>query len=161
MKLQFHRFKLQKRAFPVFLALTMFSYSGPETELVALINHERQAHNLPSVSINWELARLARYRAEEMQMLEFFSFESPAYDSPKEMLARFGMEFTEVGASIAVGRENAEDVFNAWMTSNEYRNKILNPEFTAVGVGFTRNANGKAYWTLLLMSNQTSCEEFV
>ena len=135
----------------LFLALT-FSYSGPETELIALINQERQAQNLTEVSINWELTRLARYRAEEMQKLEFFSFESPVYGCPRGMLVQFGIPFEDVGASIAAGQHTAENVFAVWIASDEHREKILHPEFTSVGVGFTHNTGGKPYWTLIMAS---------
>ena len=138
--------------FIIFCALSLFSFASPETELVALVNQERQNAGLSTLAINWEVARLARYRTEEMQTLGFFGHDSKLYNAPDEMLIRFGVEFCQAGVSIAKGQNTAADVFAAWFASAEHREKLLNPNFTSAGVGLTYSADGTPYWALMLIS---------
>ena len=137
------------RKFIMIFALCGFSYLVPESEVIALINRERPDNKL---AINWQVARLARYRAEEMQKLNFFGHNSPIYGLPDDMLLRFGIEFSKAGASIALGQETAQTVANAWLTDPKHRVKLLNPSFTHAGVGLSFCEKGLPHWTLLMIS---------
>ena len=134
------------------VSLCGFSYSAPETEVVALINQERQSAGVQPLAINWEVARLARYRAEEMPKLQFFDHNSPMYGNPDDMLENFGIEFNKTGVSIARGAADARRVAHAWLESASHRDKILNETFTHAGVGLSFSENGVPYWTLMLIS---------
>jgi uncharacterized protein YkwD len=131
--------------------LGIFSFIGPETELINAVNHQRAVHGVPPLAVNWETARLARYRAEEMVKLEFFGHESRIYDCTDEMLVRFGVPFSAVGVNIAKGQETAEEVLNAWLTSETHRQVLLNAEYTSAGVGLAF-CEDFPYWTLILTS---------
>jgi uncharacterized protein YkwD len=133
-------------------ALLFFSFSSAETDLVAAVNRERLANGVPQLAVNWEIARLARYRAEEMVKLEFFGHESRIYGCTGEMLTRNGIAFAEAGVKIAKGQECAEEVLNAWLSSDAHREVLLNPEYTAAGVGLAFD-DDIPYWTLILISS--------
>jgi len=129
-----------------------FSYTGPETELTAAINRERDAHSLAPLSINWELARLARHRAEEMQQLGFITHESFAYGNPQDMLTHFGIDYEAVGVNIAKGQDTPEEVVAAWLTSAMHTELLLDNTFTQIGVGLAHDKYMLPYWVVILAS---------
>ncbi|MCL1845982.1 MAG: CAP domain-containing protein [Defluviitaleaceae bacterium] len=133
------------------LAFIFFSFSGPETELLAEINKARAAHGAPALAFNHEAARLARYRTEEMVVLDFFGHESRFYGEPDEMLLKFGVPFTAAGVNIAKGQKSAEEVVNAWLSSPAHAGNLLDEKFTSAGVGFFHD-DDIPYWTIFLIS---------
>jgi len=140
----------------LFVTLTAFGfeYTGPETELILLINEERKTNNAPLLILDWELARLARLRTEEMKTHKLFDHESLIYGSPVELLDRFRISYTLAGANIAKGQETPQDVLEAWQKSESHHSNIIDPNFTSAGVGLSWDDNGIAYWALLLITNQ-------
>ena len=137
----------------VIVLLCGFSYKGPETELVELLNHERAAVNAAPLTIDWEVARLARYKVEDMQHLGFIGYVSPVYGSPEDMLRRFEIPYCSLGITVAKGQESAEEVVKAWLSSSTHSKVLLNTEFSHAGVGFTRNAEDIPYWAIILFTS--------
>ena len=134
------------------LICAIFVFSGPETELIHEVNKAREAHGVEALAVNWEAARLARYRSEEMVELNFFGHHSRIYGEPDEMLMRFGLPFTNAGINIAKGQDSAKEVVNAWLSSPEHRENLLNADFTSAGVGISYDEE-IPYWTLFLISS--------
>lgn len=130
-----------------------FIFSGPETELISEINRERETRGVMPLAVNWEAARLARYKSEEMVSLNFFGHESRVYGEPDEMLARFGVPFTAAAVNIAKGQETAREVLAAWLASPAHREILLDARFTAAGAGVAFD-DGIPYWTLFLISSE-------
>ena len=56
-----------------------------------------------------------------------------------------------VGENIAYGQKTPEQVMEGWMNSQGHRANILNPNFTAIGVGYYQNSRGVSYWTQLFV----------
>ena len=138
------------------LTASIFVYTGPETELVMLINEMRKVNDAPPLVLNWELARLARLRAEEMKTHKLFDHESLIYGSPSELLDRFQISYTHAGANIAMGQETPQAVLNAWLESDSHHGNLIAPSFTNVGVGISRDDDGIVYWVLLLITTPAS-----
>ena len=135
------------------LALTgaVYEYTGPETALVALINEARKQSGISPLCIDWEIARLARYKSEEMKNLGLFGHESMVYGEPDQILTRFNVPFTTIGTNIAMGYETPEEVFEAWLASPGHKEVITNAHLNAAGVGISTNDDGITYWTLILV----------
>ena len=131
--------------------LLLICYSGPEVELIDEINKYRLEQGITPLAINWEAARLARYKAEEMRLLDFFSHDSAVYGETGDMLVRFGILFSEAGVNIAMGQENVGEVVSAWFGSAGHRENLLNAAFTSAGAGISYDGD-IAYWTLILLS---------
>ena len=129
---------------------TIFGYVGPETILVDIINHERQLQGIAPLEMNWEVARLARYKTDEMIRLQYFGHESPVYGTPSEMLARFHICAASVGANIAMGQACPQEVADAWLSSPPHRVNIFCTDYSQVGVGHAR-CDDFDYWTLILL----------
>lgn len=126
-------------------------YNGPETELIALINSEREATGVSPLSINWEVARLARYKSEEMMKHNLFGHESLIYGSPSQLLNRFSIPHSTLGANIAMGQETAQEVLRDWQNSSGHESNLLNTDYTSAGVGLCWDEKGIPYWTLILI----------
>ena len=129
-----------------------WDYTGPEVELIKLINTERQENGIPPLTINWEVARLARYKTEEMNKHQLFGHDSLIYGSPSQILDRYNIPYNSLGANIAKGQETAHDVMEDWRQSSGHMSNLLNASYTSAGVGLSRDDNGILYWKLILIA---------
>lgn len=107
-----------------------------EKEVVRLVNEERAKYGLSALTENWELSRVARYKAQDMCDNHYFSHTSPIYGSPFTMMSNFGISYRTAGENIAMGYATPERVVAAWMNSSGHRANILNSTYTEIGVGY-------------------------
>jgi uncharacterized YkwD family protein len=120
-----------------------YSVLAIEREVVQLVNQIRASYGLGQLTLNEELSRVARIKAEDMAKNRYFSHNSPTYGSPFDMMRQFGISYRTAGENIAMGYSTAKQVVDAWMNSEGHRANILNASFTQIGVGYTANGN---YW---------------
>ncbi len=123
------------------------AYRDFQKRVITLVNKERAANGLSALKENAELDKVATLKSEDMAKLNYFSHTSPTYGSPFEMLSQFGITYTAAGENIAMGQPTPESVMDAWMNSEGHRANILNSNYTEIGVGITKNANGQYIWT--------------
>ncbi|MDD2435368.1 MAG: SafA/ExsA family spore coat assembly protein [Bacilli bacterium] len=122
-----------------------------ETEVIRLVNQERQKNGVPPLTENTELSRIARLKSNDFVNNNYFSHNSPTYGSPFEMLRTFGVNFSAAAENIASGQRTAEEVMNTWMNSSGHRANILNQAYNQIGVGVARDSDGTLYWTQLFI----------
>ena len=120
-----------------------YSPTEYERKVVDLINDIRRTEGLRELSIDPELSRVARIKAQEMHDKHYFDHNSPAYGTPFEMMRAFGIRYRVAGENIAVGFRTPQAVVEGWMNSDGHRANILNPEFTKIGMGFVADGG---YW---------------
>lgn len=142
--------------FLVTLTASAYEYNGPETELILLINEEREASDAPPLILDWELTRLARLRTEEMRTHKLFDHESLVFGSPSALLDHFRISYSLAGANIAMGQETPHEVLEAWKKSDLHYSNLVNQSFTNVGLGISWDDEGISYWTLLFINAQES-----
>jgi uncharacterized YkwD family protein/spore coat assembly protein SafA len=123
------------------------SYNSLEEEVVRLVNIERGKQGLGSLKMNWELARVARLKSEDMAIKRYFDHQSPTYGSPFDMMKSFGIKYLNAGENIAKGQKTAADVMKGWMNSPGHKANILNANYTEIGVGVAKDSSGTIYWT--------------
>ena len=119
-----------------------------EKEVVRLVNEIRAEHGLKTLTYDWELSRVARYKSQDMRDNRYFSHTSPVYGSPFQMMKSFGISYRSAGENIAKGQATPQAVVNAWMNSSGHRANILNASYTHIGVGYV--ADGR-YWTQMFI----------
>lgn len=119
-----------------------------EAEVVRLVNVERAKVGLPALKNDWELARVAEHKSQDMATKKYFDHTSPTYGSPFTMLKNYGISYRSAGENIAQGQRSAAEVVNAWMNSSGHRANILNKNYTHIGVGYVSNGN---YWTQMFI----------
>ncbi|MBE6595804.1 MAG: SafA/ExsA family spore coat assembly protein [Ruminococcaceae bacterium] len=120
-----------------------------EQEVIRLVNEIRAQNGLRPLAYDWQLARVARYKSEDMRANRYFSHTSPVYGSPFQMIRNFGITYRSAGENIAKGYTSPQAVVNGWMNSAGHRANILNASFTHIGVGY---AGGGNYWTQMFIS---------
>lgn len=120
-----------------------------EQEVIRLVNEIRVKNGLKSLTYDWQLGRVARFKSQDMKDNHYFSHNSPVYGSPYQMLRSFGISYRSAGENIAKGYTTAQAVVNAWMNSTGHRANILNAGYTHIGVGYVSGGN---YWTQLFIS---------
>lgn len=119
-----------------------------EQEVIRLVNEIRVQNGLPTLTHNWELSRVARYKSQDMKDNNYFSHTSPVYGSPFQMIKNFGIRYRSAGENIAKGYASPQAVVNGWMNSSGHRANILNASFTQIGVGYVAGGN---YWTQMFI----------
>ena len=124
------------------------SVTAFEQEVVKLVNQTRKANGLKELTVNWELARVARYKSQDMHDKRYFSHTSPTYGSPFTMMKNFGITYRTAGENIAMGYTTPRSVFDGWMNSPGHRANILNAGYRQIGVGFFEEGY---YWTQMFI----------
>ncbi|WP_339230246.1 CAP domain-containing protein [Oceanobacillus sp. FSL K6-2867] len=119
-----------------------------EQEVIRLVNAERANAGLPALKYDWELARVAKHKSQDMKDKGYFSHTSPTYGSPFTMMQNYGIKYKSAGENIAKGQSTAQQVVNAWMNSSGHRANILSKDYTHIGVGYVKSGH---YWTQMFM----------
>ena len=119
-----------------------------ENEVIRLVNEIRVKNGLNSLTVNWELSRVARYKSQDMKDNNYFSHTSPVYGSPFAMIKNFGISYKSAAENIAKGQSTPQAVVNAWMNSSGHRANILNASYIKIGVGYVASGN---YWTQMFI----------
>ena len=119
-----------------------------EQEVIRLVNEIRAENGLKTLTYDWELSRVARYKSQDMKDNKYFSHTSPVYGTPFQMIRNFGISFRSAGENIAKGYTTPQAVVNGWMNSSGHRANILNANYTHIGVGYVSGGN---YWTQMFI----------
>jgi uncharacterized YkwD family protein/spore coat assembly protein SafA len=122
-----------------------------ENEVVRLTNQERAKYGLPALKIDWQLARVARYKSADMRDKNYFSHNSPTYGSPFTMMKNFGISYRTAAENIAAGQRTPQEVVRAWMNSPGHRANILKRDVTHIGVGYAKGGSYGHYWTQMFI----------
>ncbi|MDP4107179.1 MAG: SafA/ExsA family spore coat assembly protein [Bacillota bacterium] len=122
-----------------------------ESQVITLTNQERAKNGLKALTANWELSRVARYKAMDMRDKNYFSHTSPTYGDPFTMMKNFGIAFTAAAENIAAGQATPQDVVSAWMNSPGHRANILSTTYTEIGVGYAAGGSYKTYWSQMFI----------
>ncbi|MCK1999942.1 CAP domain-containing protein [[Brevibacterium] frigoritolerans] len=123
-----------------------------ENQVVTLVNKERAKVGLPALKSDWELARVAKFKSEDMRDKKYFNHNSPTYGTPFEMMKSFGINYKTAGENIAAGQTTADEVMKSWMNSPGHKANILSKNFTYIGVGYAKGGSYGHYWTQQFIS---------
>lgn len=118
-------------------------------DVIDFTNEERRRHGLPQLTTDIDLQKAAQLKAEDMSATDELSYQSTHYGSPFEMLKGLGIQFNTASENIAKGPHDPKEVVDAWMNHTEYRENILNPDMTHIGVGYVTDGD---YWAQILIS---------
>lgn len=124
---------------------TTSTLNTDEKEVFDLINKQRTNNGLSALTIDSEVQRVARIKAQDMVDNNYFSHTSPTYGSPFDMLKSFKISYKTAGENIAGNSSNSAAV-NAWMNSSGHKANILNSGFNYTGIGVVSSPKyGKMY----------------
>ena len=125
---------------------TVSTVNSMEKQVASLTNSERKAKGLSALTLDNQLSKLARIKAEDMAKKGYFSHTSPTYGSAFDMMNKYGVSYRTAGENIAKGQKTAESVMNGWMNSSGHRANILSSAYTNIGVGYAKDSRGNTYW---------------
>lgn len=112
-------------------------------QILELVNRERMANGISTLSLDSTLTRMADYKAQDMASYGF-SHEG-SYGDLGNLLQKFGVMYSAAGENIAMNQQSAAEVMDAWMHSEGHRANILNGSFRKLGVGYYESG-GNIYW---------------
>ena len=125
---------------------TVSTVNSMEKQVASLTNSERKAKGLSVLTLDSQLSKLARLKAEDLAKKGYFSHTSPTYGSAFDMMNKYGVSYRTAGENIAKGQKTAESVMNGWMNSSGHRANILSSAYTNIGVGYAKDSRGNTYW---------------
>ena len=108
-----------------------------ELRMLELLNAERAASGLATLTMDDRLRAVARGHSEEMFRLSYFAHESPVSGTPFDRLRAGGVRFGAAGENLAYA-PNVEAAHRGLMNSPDHRKNILTPAFRRVGIGVLR-----------------------
>ena len=113
---------------------TTASVTAQEQIAGNLLNLDRSNYNLPELTIDPALSRIARLKSEDMRDNQYFAHTSPTYGDVRSMLAQMGYAYTAAGENIA-HHATIEKAQAALISSPGHRRNILSRGYTKVGIG--------------------------
>jgi len=131
------------------LVLVLFSttlagaLADKSSDVLDLVNQEREAAGLKDLQLNESLNRVAQLRAQEI--IEKWSHTRPNGEEWKTAFKDAGVAASYRGENLAMGQSSAEAIVDGWMSSEGHRDNILNKKFTKMGVA-TVVIDGVTYW---------------
>ncbi|HVZ67114.1 MAG TPA: CAP domain-containing protein [Patescibacteria group bacterium] len=110
------------------------SYSISDTELLTLVNQQRQQNGLGPLSMNSELSDAARRKAADMFAKNYWAHFAPdGSTSPWGFIREAGYDYRYAGENLAKGFTDSGSVVSAWMASPTHRDNLLSPKYKDVG----------------------------
>ena len=125
---------------------TSASLPAQEQEAGNLLNSDRGRYNLPALTIDPALSRIARIKSQDMLDRGYFSHISPAYGDVRAMLTHFGYSYTAASENIA-RHSTVEKAQAAFLSSPAHRRNVLSTAYTKVGIGVAVAPAGYVYVT--------------
>ena len=128
------------------------SFGALEKQVFELVNQARAEQHIPPLAWHAGAAAVARAHSLDMKVNGFFSHESKRTGKVADRLARAGVPNRVAGENLARA-DSVANCHKALMASPGHRENILRRDFTHVGVGLARNAEG------LLLCTQVFLQE--
>lgn len=118
------------------------TFTAPVSGVLAETNEERRSAGLSALAATSEANRVAQVRADEMARTGQFSHQLRENGSPGNTLDAYNVSYRGWGENIYMGSSDPAQAVGAWMNSTGHRANILNGNFTHLGVGAAKNAQG-------------------
>ena len=116
-----------------------------EMMMFSLVNEDRARYGKSALTLDPELSRIARIKAEDMLSNGYFAHTSPTYGNIRQMLSSFGVSYRSASENIARSRSiyHAEAAFLS--SSTGHRQTLLSSAWTKVGIGIAVTPEGFVY----------------
>jgi len=131
-------------AFLLLCAAACAQESQQEQQLVDHLNQSRAQSGLPPLKVDDRLVQAAREHSQKMADTRTLTHVLPGEQGVAERLAATGLRFNRSGENVGYNTD-FNGLHSAWMHSPPHRKNILNPDYTLVGIGVVRGADG-VYW---------------
>lgn len=112
-----------------------------ESNMLYLLNRERDAHDLPPLQHHSVMKEMAREHCEEMVEEDYFAHVSPISGELLDRMEKSGIANWVTGGENIAGAPNINTAFEALMDSPEHKKNILSKEFTHIGIGIVEGGS--------------------
>ncbi|WP_212992104.1 CAP domain-containing protein [Actinoplanes auranticolor] len=121
--------------------------AAQETEVIRLVNVERDKAGCGSVRLNTKLRTAMRLHLQELGTHGDL-YISHVSDDGRDFVTRAKEQgYNDPGGeNVARGQRDAADVMTSWMNSEGHRANILNCDFKALGAGAVKGTDGTIVW---------------
>lgn len=130
--------------------------SAAERRAFELVNEERRGRGQQPLAWDGELTRLARRHSENMARQNFFSHtDRDGLDAADRAAVGGVCGWHAIAENIAYNQGFDDPVGFAverWMQSPKHRENILRTSFTHAGIGVSRAADGRVYFTQVFVA---------
>lgn len=120
-----------------------------------LINAQRAAMGQQPLVWDAELSRIARQHSNSMASNNYFDHAGPDGDLPSRIRSNNIRGWTTAAENIAYNQgfdDPASFAVQRWMQSVKHRANILNPQFSRTGIGVSRTADGRVFFTQVFLA---------
>lgn len=97
---------------------------------LSLVNNERTAHNLKTLSWNDQLEKAAEDKINDIFAKNYFDHTAPDGTKAWNFILSEGYDYKVAGENLAVDFTNISDAFNAWKNSQSHYKNIVSSEYT-------------------------------
>ena len=125
-------------------------FKAMEDEVIRLVNQERQKRGLHALSYDWQVARVARIKSQDMIENRYFRTHRQ-YTVRRSICSKLNIRYTVAAENIAYGQRSALGSGQCVDELPGHRQNILNPSVTKIGVGIARTYNGVYYFTQIFI----------
>ncbi|MEM6285298.1 MAG: CAP domain-containing protein, partial [Chloroflexota bacterium] len=108
--------------------------SSPATEILTIVNREREAVGAGPLTLCDELTVAAQRHAEDMVANNFLGHTGSDGSRSWDRIRAAGYDWNSTSENIAWGYATASSVMQGWMNSDGHRVNIVNPEFEHMGL---------------------------
>lgn len=131
-----------------------YRIDGHEAEQIPIrvlqqINMLRANIALPPAILNPQLSAAALAHSRDMSAQNRAWHWGSDGSSPLDRARRQGFYGTLIGENISETYENDIQTLNAWMTTRDTRDVIMDPAAVNLGFAWYQEPSGKVWWTLL------------
>lgn len=124
---------------------------APEEKLLTMINAERWAQGLDTLSAHSALTQVAEAHSQDMIDRNFFGHTNPDGLGPGERLDVVGYLWSGWGETLGLEATPAK-MFSSWMQHPAHRAILLNPGYSEIGIGYVAGGTHHHYWTAVFAS---------
>ncbi len=110
------------------------------------LNRYREENGLAPLIYSGKLEEIADAHARDLWQRSFFDHINPDGLGPGDRAVQAGFCHEYVGENIAAGQTSVESVMRAWKNSPSHDRNMLLSQYVYVGMGFSRDPNGRLYW---------------
>lgn len=126
-----------------------------ELRVYAKVNEFRRAAGLPELRADPALARVAKYRSQDMVASGYFGHTNPSNGATVfTLMDQWGIPYAWAGENLAWNSypvdRSPDAVVDGWTKSPSHRANLLGAHYERMGVGVAVTADGTKYYTLVV-----------
>lgn len=133
-----------------------------EVQLGIGLNQLRAEKGLQQIPVDPALSRVARIRAEDMALRDYFSHQAPDGCDFRCLMSKSGVATAWAGEIIAWNNTHVKDsaamTINLWRNSPTHYGIILGCQFTRMGTGAAIAQDGRIYHVAVFEGNGPTCQ---